>query len=101
MEILEYSNAQRLGKKQYQEDIGRANCPYLPVLDEIIEDADIVSEIPLGVMAIPLEQVIGTKTKGRREAFASNFMPLLAENTEFCYKWCNVYEYQIENGIDR
>ncbi len=100
MEILEYGNAQRLGKKQYQEDIGHANRPYLPVLDEIIADADIVSEIPLGVMTIPLEQVVGTKTKGRREAFASNFMPLLAENTEFCYKWCNVYEYQIENGID-
>ena len=100
MEILEYSNAQRLGKKQYYDDFGREVSPYLPVLDEIIEDVDIVSEIPLGVMTIPLEQVVGTKTKGRREAFASNFMPLLAENTEFCYKWCNVYEYQIENGID-
>ena len=100
MELLEYGNAQRLGKKQYQEDIGRAVRPYLPVLDEIIEGADIVSEIPLGIMTIPLEQVVGTKTKGRREAFASNFMPLLAENTEFCCKWCNVYEYQIENGID-
>ena len=43
MEILEYSNAQRLGKKQYQDDIGRLESPYLPVLDEIIEDTDIVS----------------------------------------------------------
>ncbi len=100
MEILEYSNAQRLGRKQYQDDIARLESPYLPVLDEIIEGADIVSEIPLGTMTIPLELVVGTKTKGRREAFASNFMPLLDENSEFSIKWCNVYNYQIEQGID-
>jgi len=100
MEILEYSNAQRLGKKQYQDDIGKLDSPYLPVLDEILENVDIVSEIPLGTITIPLEQVVGTKTKGRREAFASNFMPLLDEHTEFALKWCNVYNYQIEQGID-
>ena len=66
MEILEYGNAQRLGKKQYQDDITRLGSPYLPVLDEIIEGADIVSEVPLGTMTIPLELVVGTKTMGRR-----------------------------------
>jgi len=100
MEILEYGNAQRLGKKQYQDDIARLESPYLPVLDEIIENVDIVSEVPLGTMSIPLELVVGTKTRGRREAFASNFMPLLEEHTEFSLKWCNVYNYQIEQGID-
>lgn len=100
MEILEYNNAQRLGKKQYQDDLARDLSPFLPVLDEILEGADIVSEIPLGTMTIPLELVVGTKTKGRREAFASNFMPLLDDNTEFGLKWCNVYTYQIEQGID-
>ena len=100
MEILEYGNAQRLGKKQYQDDITRLESPYLPVLDEIIEGADIVSEVPLGTMTIPLELVVGTKTMGRREAFASNFMPLLDDNSEFAIKWCNVYDYQIQQGID-
>ena len=40
MEILEYGNAQRLGKKQYQDDLAREVSPYLPVLDEILENAD-------------------------------------------------------------
>lgn len=100
MEILEYTNAQRLGKKQYQNDLSKNISPYLPVLDEITQDADIVSEINLGTMTIPLDQVAGTKTKGRRKAFASNFMPILESNTEFGIKWCNVYEYQINHGID-
>ncbi|MBQ8278346.1 MAG: BMP family ABC transporter substrate-binding protein [Roseburia sp.] len=99
MTVLEYGNALRLGKKQYQDALVREESPFLPVLDEILEDADIVSEVPLGIMNIPLENVVGTKTRGRREAFASNFMPLLDEKSEFCIKWCKVYEYQIEEGI--
>ena len=100
MAINEYSNALRLGKKQYQDALSKEEYPYLPVLDEILEDADIVSEVYLGTTHIPLENVVGTKTKGRTQAFASNFMPLLDEQTEFCGKWCNVYNYQIEQGID-
>ena len=76
MAINEYSNALRLGKKQYQDALSKEEYPYLPVLDEILEDADIVSEVYLGTTHIPLENVVGTKTKGRTQAFASNFMPL-------------------------
>lgn len=100
MSLTEYNNAQRLGKKQYADDLLKDTPLFLPVLDEIIKDIDIVSEINLGTMLIPLEHVVGTKTMGRREAFARNFMPLLDEQTEFCLKWRNVYEYQIEQGID-
>lgn len=100
MSLIEYNNAQRLGKKQYTDDLVKDAPLFLPVLDEMIKDIDIVSEINLGTMLIPLEHVVGTKTLGRREAFARNFMPLLDEQTEFCLKWRNVYEYQIEQGID-
>ena len=44
MAIQEYSNALRLGKKIYQVAIGRDLFPYLPVLDEILEEEDIVTE---------------------------------------------------------
>lgn len=100
MEITEYTNAQRLGKKQYQDALTRAESPFLPALDDILKDADTVSEVNLGTMTIPLENVVGTKTAGRTQAFASNFMPILPEKSEFCIKWCNVYNYQLEHGID-
>ena len=98
MSLTEYSNALRLGKKQYQETITKEKS--LPVLDELLKDADIVSEVNLGVLTLPLDNVVGTKTAGRTPAFASNFMPILDEKSEFCAKWCNVYNYQIEKGID-
>ena len=100
MAIQEYSNALRLGKKKYQDAVGREEYPYLPVLDEITENADIISEVNLGTLIIPLESVVGTKTKGRTQSFACNFMPLLDEQTEFSTKWSAVYTYQLEKGID-
>ena len=37
----------------------------------------------MGVLEIPTEQITGTKTAGRRSAFAADFMPLLGEDSEF------------------
>ena len=36
----EYSEALKLGKKEYRARIAKGQFPYLPVLDEILSDAD-------------------------------------------------------------
>lgn len=99
MALYDYAGALRLGRKQYQAALSKGEYPYLPVLDDILANTDIVSEVSLGVMDVPLERVVGTKTKGRTEAFASDFMPLLGEKTEFGAKWALLYDYQISEGI--
>ncbi|WP_277407768.1 hypothetical protein [Lacrimispora xylanisolvens] len=80
MALYDYVGALRKGRRQYQASVSRGEYPYLPVLDDILSYSDIVSEVNLGIMDIPLEKIIGTKTEGRTNAFASNFMPLLSEN---------------------
>lgn len=100
MALYDYMGALRLGRKQYQAAVAKGEYPYLPVLDDILENVKIVSEVNLGLIDVPLERIVGTKTKGRTEAFASNFMPLLNERSEFSSKWSNVYDYQIEDGIN-
>lgn len=99
MALYEYLEAMRRGKRQYQVSVSRGEYPYLPVLDDILEDAKIKAEVNLGVLEIPLDRVIGTKTEGRTQSFASNFMPILDEKSEFASKWSNVYDYQVEQGI--
>ena len=42
---------------------------------------------------------MGTKTAGRHTAFASNFMPLLDDDTEFAVKWSNLCDAHLEEGI--
>ncbi len=99
MSYTEYAAALKLGRKSYQDSVSKGEYPYLPVLDSIVTEADIASEVSLGVIDIPLWRIVGTKTAGRTEAFARNFMPVLADRSEFAMKWGNLYDYQVEEGI--
>ena len=83
----QYSHALKLGRKAHRDDVHRGNYPYLQVLDEILDSSMIVGKVSVGLVDIPSEMIIGTKTSGRTTAFASNFMPLLPEDTEFAAKW--------------
>lgn len=99
MALYDYVGALKQGRRQYQQAVMRGEYPYLPVLDDILANAEIVSEVSLGLMDVPLEKIVGTKTAGRTRAFANNFMPLLGERTEFGAKWAFLYDHQIEEGI--
>ena len=56
-------------------------------------------EVSLGLVQIPLAQVVGTKTAGRSNSFSSNFMPILDPNSEFASKWMTLSTAQQEEGI--
>lgn len=99
MALYDYSGALKQGRKQYQTAVMKGEYPYLPVLDEILANAEIASEVSLGLIDVPLDKIVGTKTQGRTQAFANNFMPLLGEKTEFGAKWAALYDHQIEEGI--
>ena len=95
----EYQEALKLGKKEYKSRVSRGEFPYLPVLDEILSQADIQTEQNMGLMSIPLDFVVGTSTMGRTYSFAANFMPILDDGSEFEIKWMNLSDAQLYEGI--
>lgn len=99
MALYDYVGALKQGRRQYHASVSKGEYPYLPVLDDILSYTEIVSEVSLGLIDIPLDKIVGTKTKGRTSAFASNFMPLLSEKSEFGAKWAFLYDHQIDEGI--
>ena len=96
---LNYKEALRAGQKEVRAKTAKNESPYLPVLDKIIPPERLLSGISLGVIQIPVWFIVGTKTEGRVSAFASNFMPLLEETTEFAAKWENLYRAHLNEGI--
>ena len=54
MALIDYSAAQKLGKRRYQESLVRGRYSYLPVLDNILSYTEIASTVSLGTMDIPL-----------------------------------------------
>lgn len=99
MSLEDYAKALKSGKKSYQRHLSQGSYPYLQALDECISHVDIVSEVKLGLQQIPSELIAGTKSAGRRTAFAPNFMPLLDSHSEFAGKWIALCSSHIEEGI--
>ncbi len=99
MSLIEYEKAYKLGKKDYQARMLKGQQPTLKVLDDILPCDTQYKEVSLGVVQIPMNRIVGTKTGGRSNAFASNFMPILRESTEFAAKWENLCASHIEEGI--
>ncbi len=95
----EYARARKQGEKAYRRAVISGEYPYLPALEEILWDRSSDIGTSLGIMDIPLDQVVGTKTRGRQAAFARNFMPLLDGDSEFAGKWSFLIKAQKEEGI--
>ena len=86
----QYIRALKLGQKNYKECIVQGRYPYPQVLDEILDEHMVTGRVDMGVIEVPTEQIVGTKSAGRRSAFASDFMPLLDLDTEFAQKWMSL-----------
>ena len=97
--LEDYKNALKGGQRAYRACVARGQSPYLAVLDDILVNVNIVAQEPLGLVEIPAESIVGTKTSGRHTAFAPNFMPLLEPDTEFAAKWSNLCDAHLDEGI--
>jgi basic membrane lipoprotein Med (substrate-binding protein (PBP1-ABC) superfamily) len=99
MSTEDYFKAYKSGKRDYQARLLRGVRPTLEVLDDILPEKVDYSEVPLGLVQIPAEQIVGTKTVGRSNAFAGNYMPILGPETEFARKWAILSTSHVEEGI--
>lgn len=96
--IDEYLKAKKLGDKAFHQAVLNGQYPYIACLDDILQGKN-VSARRIAIDEIPLRQVAGTKTSGRQNSFAPDFMPLAGPGSEFAGKWMNVYKYQVSQGV--
>lgn len=98
-EQFHYREALKAGQKEKKHLLSMGKSPYLSVLDHILEKEGFISEKRLGLMQVPADFIVGTKTEGRTNAFAANFMPILEDGTEFAFKWKSLCRAHLEEGI--
>ena len=95
----DYIKAKKLGDKAIRKAQREGRYPYLPSLSDFAEEPDSLAQYPVGVREIPLWMIVGCRTRARTNAFASDFMPILAPDTEFAAKWSSLFKSQQEEGI--
>lgn len=98
-DMTDYLNARKYGLREYSWYISQGRNGYLPFLDGILKNIDIISEVDMGIVDIPLRKIRGTYTYLRSISFARNFMPLMEPDSEFAIKWQNVCNIQINEGL--
>lgn len=99
MYLEEYRKARQMGQKESKLCQSRGGSPYLPVLDNILSEEETCGEVDLGLVEIPVELIVGTRTVGRSQAFSRGFLPLMAEDSEFAHKWMNLCKAHMNEGI--
>ncbi len=96
----EYGRALKAGQKEYKELLSAGKEPHPAVLDEILSAESAETIVDVGLVEIPAQLIVGTKAAGRITAFTAGFLPLLAMETEFAYKWVNLCAAHLsEEGI--
>lgn len=93
MSLSTYRKALRLAQK----DRKTTESGILAVLDD--QSLDLAYREPLGVIDIPMDQIVGTLTEARAISFSPSFYPLMEENTEFAAKWIALSDSHVKEGI--
>ena len=99
MSIENYLAAQHDGMREARALRAAGEDPYLPVLADIQPEYTRLSRQKLGIVQIPVSDIVGTVTRGRTNAFSRSFSPLLEAGTEFSSKWTALYDAVLEDGM--
>lgn len=92
-----FDEARKLAIKEYNRSVSSGQIGYLPSLEGILKDTEIISQVDLGLIEIPLNKIVGTYTHLRSLSFARNFMPLI--EMEFRLKWSALCDAHLKEGI--
>ena len=95
----EYTSALRQGQKEYKEMLASGKPPHPAVLDDLLDEsvANVMQDI--GLVEIPAERIVGTRSAGRITTFSPSFLPLAKPNSEFALKWTTLCLAHLEDGI--
>ncbi len=99
MPLRQYREALKLGQKEYRACLSRGEEPYLPVLEELLRGTATAGERDLGLCQVPADLIVGTRSPGRANLLARNFMPLAEESSEFAAKWERLCRAHLDEGI--
>ena len=86
----EYVLALRTGQKEYRELVAAGKHPHPLVLEEVLPEVDSMVITDIGLVDVPAQRIIGTKSAGRITSFSPTFHPLLKLESEFATKWINL-----------
>ena len=96
----EYAAALRRGQREYKDLLAAGKHPHPAVLDQILDTGAAQVTQNVGLVEIPMDRIVGTRSAGRISTFSASFLPLAKATSEFAAKWENLCMAHLgETGI--
>ena len=86
-----YSVYQNQAKRIARKNSANVEMVALPLLKTVLDTYNVAGETDLGVVKIPVKQIVGVVAEEDRDAYVSDFFPLPSVNSEFAEKWTMMF----------
>ena len=86
-----YSVYQNQAKRIARKNSANVELAALPILKTVLDIYNVAGETDLGVVKIPVKQIVGVVAEKDRDAYVSDFFPLPSVNSEFAEKWTMMF----------
>ena len=86
-----YSVYQNQAKRIARKNSANVEMAALPLLKTVLDTYNVAGETDLGIVKIPVKQIVGVVAEEDRDAYVSDFFPLPSVNSEFAEKWTMMF----------
>lgn len=95
-----YSVSQNRAKRTVRRAAANGAQTSLPVLESVLDKTKVAGEVDLGVLSIPVNQIVGIASDSDREIYTSDFLPLPSVKSGYAEKWTQLYmEHLSDAGL--
>ena len=86
-----YSVIQNQAKRVVRKDTFNGQDAALPTLESVLDQSKVAGEVDLGVVDIPVNQIVGIASDNDRDIYTSDFLPLPSIKSEYAQKWVQLF----------
>ena len=87
-----YTNANARARKTVNDFCKLSADPYLNAMENTLDESSIAERVDLGILEIPVRQIVGSVSDADEVLYTYDFMPLAEDASEFADSWCQMYQ---------
>ena len=87
-----YTKANARARKTVNDFCKLSADPYLNAMENTLDEGSIAERVDLGILEIPVRQIVGSVSDSDEVLYTYDFMPLAEDASEFADSWCQMYQ---------
>ena len=90
-----YADSQNRAKRALRKATAKGSDVKLPVLNDILDRSKMADIVELGIVEIPVNQIVGVGIDTDSDIYTRDFLPLPSVQSEFAETWTGIYKQHL------